>query len=441
MLDRIGKYELQERLGRGASATVYRAIDTFSDAEIALKVIDAAVFQEPEFGSVLRKQFLNEASLAGKLNHPHIVAILDAVVTEEAGHIAMEYVPGGDLSRYCGAENLLSVEDAIQVSFKCCGALDYAFRQGIVHRDIKPANIMVVKDTDVKIADFGAAYLRKSEATQTVNIGTPAYMSPEQISGQALTHHSDMYCLGVVLYELLTGARPFVAKSITELIQKILAEDPAPPSRVRPSVPPELDHVVLTALNKTPGHRHPSWVEFALELAKIGRLSVYEKTIPDSDKYEALKAVQMLRTLNDAEIWELVQAGRWARLPARSAIIRENDFGQSLFFLAKGDVKVTKQGRLLNIIGAGECFGEMSYIRDGEIPRHASVESMSEVIVAEFQSDALARMMSEVIVAEFQSDALARMSTGCQLHFMRALVRNLAERLALADTRISQASG
>ncbi len=423
MVNRVGKYELKGLLGSGASGSVYLGVDTFSKAEVAVKVINPEVFREPEFGEVLRAQFLNEASLAGKLNHPHIVAILDAVVTEDAGHIAMEYVPGGNLSKFTSAENLMPVEDAIQVGFKCCGALDYAFREGIVHRDIKPANIMVVEGTEVKIADFGAAYLhRKADASQTANIGTPMYMSPEQISGEPLTHHSDMYCLGVMLYELLTGRRPHDAKSITDLVQKVMVETPKAPTAVRPSLAPELDAVVLTAMRKKPQDRHQSWADFALELAKIGRLSSSQKTIPDSEKFEALKRVEMLASLNDPEIWELVKAGRWIRLPAQSAIIRENDPHQNLYFLAKGDIKVTKQGRLLNIIGPGEFFGEMSYIRGGELPRQATVESLTELVLA-----------------EFESKTLERLSDRCQLRFMRALVRNLVDRLALADTRIVQA--
>ncbi len=210
MAERIGKYELKRLLGQGASGSVYLATDSFSSAEVALKVINPEIFKDPEFGEVLREQFLNEASLAGKLTHPHIVAILDAVVTEDAGYIVMEYVPGDNLSQFADPANLLSLGDAIEVGFKCCGALDYAFREGVIHRDIKPANIMVAGGTEVKITDFGAALLRTGKSNATVSIGTPAYMSPEQINGDTLTHKTDMYCVGVVLYELLTGVRPFV---------------------------------------------------------------------------------------------------------------------------------------------------------------------------------------------------------------------------------------
>ncbi|MDQ5847903.1 MAG: serine/threonine protein kinase, partial [Pseudomonadota bacterium] len=223
----VGKYDIQKLLGKGATGTVYLARDTFTGKEVALKTIEPEVFRDPEFGTVYRSQFLNEASLAGKLRHPHIVAILDAVVGENSGHIAMELVTGGDLSRYVTPQTLLPVADVLQIGFKVCGALDYAYRdQGIVHRDIKPANIMVTKDGDVKIADFGAAFLRKSKATQTSALGSPFYMAPEQIEGKELTFHSDMYSLGVVMYELLTGKRPFSASTIEALVQQILFEEP-----------------------------------------------------------------------------------------------------------------------------------------------------------------------------------------------------------------------
>ena len=420
MDDSIGKYELKKVLGKGASATVHLARDTFSNTLVALKVLDSSVFENAEAGSALRMQFLNEASLAGQLEHPHIVAIFDAVVTSESGYIAMEYVPGGNLSAHTDAQNLYSIEDAIQVGFKCCSALDYAFRQGIVHRDIKPANIMVVRDTEIKIADFGAAYLRASEIADTMNIGSPAYMSPEQIGGQPLGHQSDMFSAGIVLYELLTGQRPFIARTMQELLDKVAAADPPPPSSVRPELPPEIDRIVLTALAKSPEARFSTWAEFALELAKVGGLSFQQQTIRDSEKYEALRRVDMLHKLNDAQIWELVHAGRWSRVPAHNPIIMENDPGQSLFFLAKGQAKATRHGRALNLIGAGECFGEMSYIRDGGTPRQATVDSVTEVVVA-----------------EFTNDALEKTSSDCQLYFMRALVRTLVERLEFANTRIS----
>src|SRR5258707_15191104 len=144
----VGKYEVQKMLGKGATGTVYLAKDTFTGKEVALKTIEPEVFRDPEFGTVYRGQLLNEASLAGKLRHPHIVAILDAVVGEDSGHIAMELVSGGDLSAHATPDKLLPVADLLQIGFKCCGALDYAAREGIAHRDLKPPNIMLASGSD-----------------------------------------------------------------------------------------------------------------------------------------------------------------------------------------------------------------------------------------------------------------------------------------------------
>ena len=205
----IGKYQLKKQLGKGASSTVYLATDTFTTLDVALKVIDVNVFRDPQRGKAARTQFLNEASLVGKLSHPHIVTMMDAVVSDEESYIALEYVAGGNLVPFTDAQHLLAIEQAIEIGFKCCGALDYAYRAGIVHRDIKPANILVVRGTEIKVADFGAALLHLSDTTQIVEIGSPAYMSPEQILGEALDVRTDIFSLGVVLYQIVAGERPF----------------------------------------------------------------------------------------------------------------------------------------------------------------------------------------------------------------------------------------
>ena len=415
----VGKYEVQKHLGKGATGTVYLAKDTFTGKEVALKTIEPEVFRDPEFGTVYRTQFLNEASLAGKLRHPHIVSILDAVVGEESGHIAMELVMGGDLSKHVVAGKLLPIADVLQIAFKCCGALQYAATQGIVHRDIKPANIMIAEGTEVKIADFGAAFLKKSQVVQTAAMGSPYYMSPEQIQGKEVSFHSDMYSLGVVLYELLTGGRPFTGKDIETLMQKIINEDAPAPSAKRPDLPKALDGLVLRALKKDAKQRYATWAEFAGELSKAGGLVLAPGAIPDSEKYVMLKNVPMLSLLADSELWELARAGRWSRVAKGKQIVKEKDRGMSFFFLAKGDAKVTRGGKLLNMVSGSEFFGEMAYIAGGEA-RHATVESHTDVLLA-----------------EFEPPALDKMSLGAQLQLTRALVRNVADRLALANTRIA----
>ena len=417
----VGKYEIQRALGKGATGMVYLARDTFTGREVALKTIEPEVFRDPEFGAVYRTQFQNEASLAGKLRHPYIVAILDAVVAEESGHIAMEYVKGGDLSMHVAPDKLLPVADVLQIAFKCCGALEYAAKEGIVHRDIKPANLMIAEGTDVKISDFGAAYLRKTQAVQSAAMGSPYYMSPEQISGKEVGFHSDMYSLGVVIYELLTGKKPHTADTLEALGQKIRSQDPLPPSKARPGVPKSLDAIILRAMAKKPEQRFRTWGDFAIALSGAVQEVLPAGSVPDSEKYVVLKKVEMLAGLSDTEFWELARAGDWARVPAGQTLVSENAPGKSFYFIGRGQAKVTRQGRLLNMINEGECFGEMAYIRGGEVPRNATVDSTTDLLLA-----------------KFRPDAVGKMSLGAQLYLTRALLRNLADRLELANTRITR---
>lgn len=179
--------------------------------------------------------------------------------------------------------------------------------------------------------------------------------------------------------------------------------------------------MILRALGKKPEHRYASWSEFALELARAGALVQPPGAIPDSEKFVALKSVEMLAGLSDVEILELAAAGVWSQVPARTMLLREGEPGASFFFLAKGEVKVTQKGRLLNLVSGREFFGEMAWICGGAVPRQATVDTMTEAVVAEFAPDALARLGSEA-----------------QLHLLRALVRNLADRLAVANTRLAR---
>ena len=419
---RIGKFALIERLGRGSSGTVYKALDTFTGQEVALKVLDASLFRSDVINEMSRQQFMNEASLAGRLQHPHIASILEACIDEKSGYIAVEYVPGGDLSRAVMPDELLKVEEVFEIAFKCCGALDYAHRQGIIHRDIKPANLMVAEGTAIKIVDFGAALLTNTQHTQIQDVGTPSYMSPEQVRGASLSFSSDMFSLGVVLYGLFTGQRPFTGETVTQLLVNIVEQEPPQPSEWRPELDREVDRILMRMLRKEPEKRYASWADLAFDLADIGRFSVYVKEISDREKFTALRGFKPLEKLNDAEIWELVHASYWVRVPAQTTIMKEGDKGAELLFLASGEVKIVKQGRLLNVLRTGSYFGEMAHVKAGSIPRQATVETMTDALIA-----------------EFRPGAMKKLSVNCQLQLSQSLLNTVVDRLVFADERIAHA--
>jgi len=290
---------------------------------------------------------------------------------------------------------------------------------------VKPENILLT-GSHALVADFGIARALDAAGDQKLTetgmaVGTPAYMSPEQAAGgKELGPRTDIYSLGVVLYELLTGDRPFAGKDIEELMKKIINQDAPAPSAKRADLPKALDGIVLRALKKDPAQRYATWAEFAGELSKAGQMVLPGGAIPDSEKYVMLKSVPMLSLLADSELWELARAGRWTRVAKGKQIVKEKDRGMSFFFLAKGDAKVTRGGKLLNMVSGTEFFGEMAYIAGGEA-RHATVESHTDVLLA-----------------EFEPPALDKMSLGAQLQLTRALVRNVSDRLALANTRIAK---
>ena len=422
MLKKIGKYEVMRELGKGATSSVYEALDPFVNRHVAIKVVFAEALGDKEHGKRYRKLFVTEASLAGKLSHPHIVNIYDAVADDEASYIVMEYVDGTTLEQYSRAENLLPINKVIEIIFKCTKALDYAAKHGVIHRDIKPANIMLSGENDIKITDFGAALTSATETTQITGIGSPAYMSPEQVREQSLTHQTDIFSLGVVLYQMLTGKLPFQANNNYGMIYQIINADAPPPSDSRPEVPPPLDAIVKRALQKNTAERYQTWEELSHELVAVfGNLQRPEKNMPDSEKFDALRKLSFFKNFGDVELWEVLRVTAWNKHGAGHVLIKEGDVGKSFFIIASGEVKVTKQDKLLNVLRVGDCFGEMAYLGKKQFQRTASVTSSTDITVI-----------------EIKSEALAQASELCRHHFNGAFLEILVDRLSMANTRLSQ---
>ena len=230
-MDHVANYPVVRKLGEGATSEVFLCQDPFRGREVAVKRIFPEALRDPVRGRLFRKLFFTEASLAGKLEHPHIAQIYDAGIGEDSGYIVMEFVPGGTMERFCAPENLLPLEQVVDIVFKCTRALAYAHMHGVTHRDIKPGNILYASTpTDVRISDFGLALNVHAQTTQITGVGSPAYMSPEQLKGEEIDFRTDMFSLGGVLYHLMTGARPFDGATTYQLVDNILNGTPKIPA-------------------------------------------------------------------------------------------------------------------------------------------------------------------------------------------------------------------
>ncbi|MGQ9695892.1 MAG: CHASE2 domain-containing serine/threonine-protein kinase [Thermodesulfobacteriota bacterium] len=269
---KIGRYEILGELGKGAMGVVYKGRDPIIGRLVAIKTIRFDRLYEAQEIEGLKERFFIEAQAAGKLIHPHIVTIFDVGEDRGLSFMAMEFVEGEPLSKFTNKERLLPLEKTIKLISESAEALDFAHRQGIVHRDIKPANIMLTPNGQAKVMDFGIAKLPTSTLTQTGSIlGTPAYMSPEQISGRDLDGRSDLFSLGCVFYELLTGTRPFKGENLSALSYQITQGTPLLPSELNQQIPSILDVFIFKALAKSPQQRFQNGQEMANSLREILR--------------------------------------------------------------------------------------------------------------------------------------------------------------------------
>lgn len=266
-MQQIGRYQVVGEVGRGAMGVVYQAQDPAIGRVIAIKTINLANLTDGAERSRLRDRLFREAQSAGMLSHPNIVTIYDIAEENGMAYIFMEFVNGPPLERLLLEPVPMSRDKILAIFRQTAMALDYAHQKGIVHRDIKPANIMVHEDGRAKITDFGVAKIVSQQMTQSgAMMGTPAYMSPEQVQGQAVDGRADQFSLAVIAYEVLTGEKPFVADYLPTLLYKIVREDPVPPHRLNPTLGPAIEEALKKALSKDPEQRFPDCAAFASAL-------------------------------------------------------------------------------------------------------------------------------------------------------------------------------
>ncbi len=265
----LGRYEVEKELGKGAMGIVYLGKDPKISRVVAIKTMALSQeFEEDELEEV-KQRFFREAETAGRLNHPNIVTIYDAGEEHDLAYIAMEFLKGHDLARYCKADNLLPMETVISIVKRSAEGLDFAHQQNVVHRDIKPANIMYEPESDsVKITDFGIARITDSSKTKTgMVLGTPSYMSPEQLAGKKVDGRSDLFSLGVMLYQMLCGSLPFKADSMASLMFKITNEEAPDIRTIKQDIPADLAAILNKAMTKDADARYQRGSELAQDLA------------------------------------------------------------------------------------------------------------------------------------------------------------------------------
>ncbi|HLP97948.1 MAG TPA: serine/threonine-protein kinase [Sideroxyarcus sp.] len=417
----LGKYHLIRKLGTGATSMVYLGHDPFADREVAIKVIKQEFLNDPKQGRRNRKHLETEAALAGKLSHPHIVSIFDAVISDELSYVVMEYIPGGTLEKHIQSDNLLPPGRVTEYMFKCCRALNYAQFNGIIHRDIKPANLLLFGHNDIKITDLGAAVLLDIEQTRGFNFGSPNYMSPEQVRGEEVNFQTDIYSLGVVMYRLLTGHSPYGApKDLAELYHHITDLPPLPPTHWKPDIPLQVERIVMRTLQKKAADRYASWRDFGNELAALGHFENNGLTTNETERFIKLRQLALFQDFTDTEIWEVLSIGIWQKQPPKTVLIREDEISEDFFVLIEGGVSVIRRNRLLNTLSSGDCFGEMYYSSRQKMPRSATITANTEVTVM-----------------KMLPSQLAQLSDRCQLHFNQAFLYTLTDRLRIADDRVA----
>ena len=397
----VGKYQLIRELGRGATGKVYLADDPFAKRKVAVKVAFPEALKGDEDSAMYKSMFLNEAALAGKLNHPHIVQIYDAVVEDKYSYIVMEYVEGGTLEKFCKSDALLETREVAEIIFKCVRALAFAQTIGLTHRDIKPGNILHKEGTEIKIADFGAAINKVADHTVITNVGSPAYMSPELVAGTVQASHlTDIYALGVVMYYLLTGKLPYSGANTMSVIYQIVNTDAPAPSSVREGLLPEFDAIVTKAMAKDPARRFQTWDEFGAALAQLWKeeAKVEEKRDEtESERFQVLRSLPFFAEFPENDLWEVIKLSKWAKFKPETSLIKEGDHGDSFFILAGGYVRVTRGKKTLTVLTAGDCFGEMSYLKKtGDDHRSATVTTTSDTIVMKIRADDLKQASQSV---------------------------------------------
>ena len=411
--EKIGKYVIINKIGKGSTGMVYLSHDPYYRRDVAIKVYNSEEDSDADRARVSRKMFFNEAHMVGMLQHPNIMPIYDAGEEDGKYYVVTEHIQGArTLAAYCRPDNLLRVDDVVEIIYKCAKALHYAHGRGVIHRDIKPSNVMLTIDNDVRIIDFGIAICADADISRIEGIaGSPSYMSPEQVQSEDLTSASDIYSLGAVLYELLTGFRPFRADNLSKLLHQIVYATPPPIHTYRDDLPEELEHVVAMTMQKDPLKRCASGNAMAADLTRVYQdLRAKYDSLDNQEHFDLLRTLTFFHEFSHAEIWEVLRASDWHEYQDGDDIVREGEMDDRFYIIVSGECNVEANGRKIGTLSAGDCFGETSYVRGAK--RTASITAAGGITILRVSST----LMEQV-------------SQACQLRFNKVFLRSLITRL------------
>jgi len=377
----IGKYVIGSRLGSGTCGVVHQALDNVLGREVAIKLSPSGDAQTSA-GKVpgAQRAYQTEVFAAGRLRHPNIVTVYDAGQHEELNYIVMESVDGNSLKHFGKGQKRLPTYRALEVICECCKALDYSHRQDILHRDIKPANVMVANDGAVKLLDFGIAVGLSEDSGLKRNgptLGTPNYMSPEQILGKTLSPASDFYSLGTVMFELLTGKQLFKAKKVKDLFRTVVHQAAPKLHEFRSDLPEQLSAIVEKALQKKPERRFQTGIEMIAALTPfVEHYKIIEQRSAEQQALiPELQKLAFFHTFSDADVARLLAECDLETIDKGVRLFEDGNLKRELLIVVEGIVTMDSKDGIHRIYGPGECVGELGFIhgtRESTLPRARS---------------------------------------------------------------------
>jgi tRNA A-37 threonylcarbamoyl transferase component Bud32 len=413
------RFEFVRHIGQGGMAEVYLCMDRFHQREVALKIVRSNSPAMDEERTKVEALWVNEMRLAGRLKHPYILEVYEAGTEGEITFLVMEYLSGGTLKNHAEPHNLLPIPRVADIIFKVCHALEYANTEGLLHRDIKPANVLLAGDGTPKVSDFGAVYLTGTDETQVVGVGTLPFMPPEHFEGARPDVQNDIYAVGVMAYNLLTGSWPNQGTDQAAMIYDKLHNDPVPLESRRPEVPAGLRAAIYRAMHRDRRVRYQSWKVFREVLsATFPEIRDDSTAAYESERFETLRTVPFFARFTETELWEAVRIGVRRYYEPKAEVIEEGSSDTTVYVVQAGELEVIHRGVRVGRIQAGEGFGEMSYIEGTERPRSASV-----------------RTQIPTYLIAFPANALKSASHGLQAAFARAIVSLLVRRLIGSNDR------